>query len=371
MLSLLFYQKIIMFDNIFSFLRWDFWEYFVAGNSLKSYLIALIIFVLVFIVISYGKKILLKSLKKIAEKTNTDYDDFFINVISSLPWYFYWVIYFYIPLLYLNLNPFLHTAIKYIFVAIIGLQLIKLATKVVEYFLGKLFLSKNSKMKDWQTTYNLFLIISKIFLWIIWIIFILMNVWVEVTPLIASLWVSSVAIAFALQNIIEDIFSSFSIYFDRPFWIGDFITTWSNSWTVDKIWIKSTRIITLQWQELIVSNKELTNSRVENFGRMKKRRIATSIGVVYETPIEKLKKIDWIIRKIFEEKEILDYVTLDRVHFSKFLDFSLNFDIVYYVMDRDYTIYMDVQEKINFRILEEFEKEWIDFAYPTQVIKKD
>jgi small-conductance mechanosensitive channel len=311
---------------------------------------------------------LLKTLEKLAKKTDTDFDDFFINVINSLPWYFYWVIYVYIPLLYLHLDPFLSTSIQYVFVAIIGFQLIKLSIKVVEYFLAKLFLSEKSKIKDWQTTYNLFSLISKIFLWIIWIIFILMNVWVEVTPLIASLWVWSVAIAFALQNIIEDIFSSFSIYFDRPFSIGDFISTWSDIWTVHKIWIKSTRIITLQWQELIVSNKELTNSRVENFGRMKQRRISTNIGVIYETPIDKLKMINWIIEKIFGEKEIIALANLDRVHFSKFLDSSLNFDIVYHVLESDYNIYMDVQQKINFRIMEEFEKAWIEFAYPTQVI---
>ena len=98
---------------------------------------------------------------------------------------------------------------------------------------------------------------------------------------------------------------------------------------------------------------------------MEKRRVLFRLGVTYQTPYEKLKEIPGIIRGIIEGIE--DSV-FDRAHFSSYGDFSLVFEVVYYVMDRDYTKYMSIQEQINFRIHEEFEKRKIEFAYPTQTL---
>ena len=101
---------------------------------------------------------------------------------------------------------------------------------------------------------------------------------------------------------------------------------------------------------------------------MKKRRISFSFGVTYDTPINKLKKIPDIIKGVIDPEK-LEYVDkLDRVHFTEFGDFSLNFDIVYYVKSKDYVKYRDTQQEINFAIKEAFEKEGIEMAFPTQTI---
>jgi small-conductance mechanosensitive channel len=128
---------------------------------------------------------------------------------------------------------------------------------------------------------------------------------------------------------------------------------------------RSTRIQTLQGQELVVTNKQLTNAKINNYGKMPKRRIVFHIGVTYETDRQKLNNIPDMIRKIIRETE---NCTLDRVHFYQFGDFSLDFEIVYYVDTGDYNAYMDVQQNINYAIVEAFDQEKIDFAYPTQVI---
>jgi small-conductance mechanosensitive channel len=64
----------------------------------------------------------------------------------------------------------------------------------------------------------------------------------------------------------------------------------------------------------------------------------------------------------------MDIAKLDRVHFKEFGDFSLNYEVVYYLDSRDYNVYMDTQQQINFALKEQFEKEKIVFAYPTQTI---
>lgn len=179
---------------------------------------------------------------------------------------------------------------------------------------------------------------------------------------------TAIIIGFALQSILGDFFSAFSIYFDKPFELGDYIVVGDYSGTVTKIGMKSTRVELLQGEELILSNKELTAASIRNFKKMKKRRIAFSFGVKYDTPNKKLKKIPEIIQSIIDPEK-LEYVDkLDRVHFSEFGDFSLKFDVVYYLNTHDFIKYKDTQQAINFAIREVFEKEDIEMAFPTQTI---
>ena len=117
-----------------------------------------------------------------------------------------------------------------------------------------------------------------------------------------------------------------------------------------------------------MANKELTASSVRNFKKMRKRRINFSFGVTYDTPLNKLEKVPGIIRGIIDPEKLKYVDRLDRVHFSEFGDFSLNFDIVYYMRTQDYNKYKDTQQQINFNIIKAFEKEGIDMAFPTQTI---
>jgi small-conductance mechanosensitive channel len=188
---------------------------------------------------------------------------------------------------------------------------------------------------------------------------------VNLSSVVVGLGVGGIAIALALQNILSDAFSALTIYFDRPFEIGDFIVVGDYSGTVRKIGIRSTRIQLLQGEELVLSNQELTSASVRNFKKLKKRRIAFDIKVTYETSAEKLKKIPAIIASILKDEKMAD---LDRVHLKQLGDFSLDFEVVYYIKTGDYNKYMDIQQQINYGILEEFEKEKIGLAYPTQKI---
>ena len=188
---------------------------------------------------------------------------------------------------------------------------------------------------------------------------------IDLSGVVVGLGVGGIAIALALQTVLSDVFSAFSIYFDKPFEIGDFIVVGDYSGTVKKIGIKSTRLQLLQGEELVISNRELTTASVRNFKKMKKRRIVFALGVTCDTPLEKLRKIPEVISKIIEKMELAE---LDRVHFKEIGDFSLNFEIVYYMKVRDYVEYLNTQEKINFAIIEALEREDIEMAFPTQTI---
>jgi len=187
----------------------------------------------------------------------------------------------------------------------------------------------------------------------------------DLSGIVVGLGVGGIAIALAIQNILSDALTAFSIYFDRPFELGDFVVVGDYAGTVTKIGIISTRIQLLQGEELVISNKNLISTSLRNFKKLKKRRIAFDIKVTYDTSAEKLKKIPEIIANILKDVKLAD---LDRVHFRQLDDFSLDFEVVYYIKTGDYNKYMDIQQHINYGILEEFEKQKIGLAYPTQKI---
>ena len=191
---------------------------------------------------------------------------------------------------------------------------------------------------------------------------------IDLTGLAIGGAAGAIVIGFALQSVLSDFFSAFSIYFDRPFEMGDYIVVGEYSGTVTKIGMKSTRVQLLQGEELVLPNSELTKTSVRNFKKMRKRRINFGFGVTYDTSLVKLKKIPGIIQDIINPEKLENVHKLDRVHFTEFGDFSLNFEIVYYMKTQDYVAYRDTQQEINFRIKEAFEKEGIEMAFPTQTI---
>jgi small-conductance mechanosensitive channel len=205
----------------------------------------------------------------------------------------------------------------------------------------------------------------KIAVWIAGLVFLMDNLGFKISAVLAGLGVGGIAVAIAAQAVLGDIFSYFSIIFDRPFEVGDFIISGDHMGSVEKIGIKTTRLRSLWGEQLVCSNTDLTNSRIRNYKRMERRRIVFSLGVTYQTPKKVVEEIPGIIREVIKRNGT---TLFDRAHFLKYGDSALVFEVVYYVLTGDYNAYMDVQQEINLGIMEEFEKRGIEFAYPTQTL---
>jgi len=340
--------------------------YSIANNSVKDYLFALIIFIISILALRIFKYVILKKLRNIFAKTTTDYDELLVRLVDAFGWPFYVLISAYIAFQFIVLPDSIRTALYYLIIVFATYYAVKGVQNLIDYGAHKIIIKKQEEEKDADTSViDLLSRLLKGFLWIVAIILILSNLGYNVSTLIAGLGIGGLAIAIALQNILSDIFASFSIYFDKPFVVGDFITFGDDSGTVKNIGIKSTRIQTLHGEELVVSNRQLTESRVHNFKKMEQRRVVFNLGVRNETPNEKLEKIPALIKGIIDK---VDQSRFDRAHFIRFGDFSLIFEIVYYVETRDYNKHMDIQHEINLAINELFGKEGIEMPYPTQMI---
>jgi len=333
-------------------------------NSILNYLICLTTLFLSIIAIRFLKRLLIKGLKAWMEKTTAPPDDFWILTIERKLKPLLYLLVFYLSIQSLNLSLTLEkgiNALTIIFFTIVGGGLV---LDVVIYTLENYWKSKKDSLTDKHALYVLVMVV-RIGFWGLSIIILLDNLGIKISALLAGLGIGGIAIAFAAQAILVDMFSYVTIFFDRPFEIGDFIVIDNYAGTVEHIGVKTTRIRSLGGEELVFSNTNLTNSRVSNYKRMTTRRIVFRLGVTYETTLQQLKEIPVLIEGII--KEVKDTV-FDRAHFFAYGDFSLNFEIVYYINSNDYHKYMDVQQEINFRIKEEFDKLSIQFAYPTQTL---
>lgn len=344
-----------------NFLSQTFW-----GNTVKEFIISLIAFIVTASILWVFKTIFLNRLKKLAKKTTTEIDDVLVRCLRLINWPLYLAIALWVAFKFINIAPDISKIYNYFVTIIIIYYTTRIIIVWINYFTDNI--AKKRVEEGRVTDVGIIKLINNILkaiLWVIAALILLENFGVNITTLVAGLGIGGIAIAFSLQAILGDVIASFSIYFDRPFDIEDFIIVGDISGIVKKIGIKSTKLESLSGEEIIISNKDLGNSRVRNYKRMQKRRIVFTLGVTYDTPSEKLKKIPEIITNIINDIEIC---TIDRVHFHKYGDFSLIFEIVYYILDPDYKIYMENQQKINFAIKEIFEKEGIEFAYPTQTI---
>lgn len=245
-------------------------------------------------------------------------------------------------------------------------------TLYFEKFVLKIFnvwlKSKSTSEEVDQTVVSFVKIIFKIVLWIVVALFVLQNLGLQITALLGGIGVAGLAVAFAFQKILEDVFSFFLIYFDKPFKVGDFIMVGQDSGTVKNIGVRMTKLTMPAGQELLISNRELTNSRLQNFKKMKKRGTIFNFSVSYDTPVEKLERIDQIITSIFNDLNKKD-VELSRVHFKALGESALIFEVSYQILSKEFDVYMNLQEKINLAMIRSFAKEKISFAYPTQTIK--
>jgi small-conductance mechanosensitive channel len=342
-------------------------SYTFLKNSLADYGKSILIVIAGFILISIIKRVIIPRLQKAVDKTKLSIDSFVIANLRKqvLPVLYYIAFYLGIQ------NLAVHSKITFI-INKAGLIIVIISVTrfiiTLSLFLIRRYFTKNGDDLQKENIFSAIKTIISIITWAVALLIFLDNIGIKITGLITGLGIGGVAVAFAAQALLQDVFSYFSIFLDKPFELGDFIIVDNYMGSIEHIGIKTTRIRSLSGEQLIFSNADLTNSRVSNYKRMQERRVLFHIGVIYETPVSELKEIPELIRSIIEEK---DNTRFDRSHFSSYGDFSLIFETVYYVNTNDYTIYMDVQHYINLRIKEEFEKRNIIFAYPTQLLYMD
>ena len=344
-------------------IKWT--QYEVLGNSLLVWALGILLFVLAWAALVIVRRVLSRKLRTMAEHRHFVALDLASHIIDATKGLFLFLIAAFIGSRIWVLPAEWDTTLNRIAVIAFIIQAgIWFTTAAVVSIQAK----REEELADNRSAVAAMDVLSfviRLAIWAFVLLLILANLGIDITALVAGLGVGGIAVALAAQNILGDLFASLSIVLDKPFVVGDFLSVGEHLGNVEKVGIKTTRLRSLSGEELVFSNNDLLGSRIRNYGRMFQRRVVMTIGVTYQTSVEHLKKIPAMIREIVESE---DDVRFDRSHFKSYGDFSLVFETVYYVLSSDYNRYMDVQQSINLQIFEQFGKEGIEFAYPTQTV---
>lgn len=331
-------------------------------NSLQDYGIALGIVAIGWMLLRLVRAMVTRKLNRDSRATM----EYFLQLENYVFPVFYLVV-VYAAVTYLSFSDDVERFIGRAFTIAFVFLIVRVVTSIFRIAIYSYVRKQDEKTVDLKLRQinGIVIIVNAIF-WLVGLIFIFDNFGFNVTAVLTGLGVGGIAIALAAQTILGDIFNYFVIFFDRPFELGDFIIVGDKLGTVEYIGLKTTRIRSLHGEQLIFSNSDLTASRINNYKRMNERRVVFTLRIVYKTSHDVLQQIPQLLRSIVESRPLARF---DRAHFARFETYSLDFEVVYYVLSADYNQFMDVQQQINFDIFRAFEEREIKFALPTYDIQ--
>jgi small-conductance mechanosensitive channel len=210
--------------------------------------------------------------------------------------------------------------------------------------------------------------VSSMLIWSLLMLVALSNFGVNITALLAGLGVGGVAVALALQNVLGDLFASLSIALDKPFVVGDSLVIDAFIGKVEHIGIKTTRLRSESGEQIVLSNADILKSRVRNYGRAPELRALATLRVGFDTPLEQLRAIPALLEGVVREQP---QARFERCHFKTLGEASFQFELTYFVREPNVNPLLDLQQTVNLRIVEEFRRLGVDFAYPTQQVTVD
>ena len=333
------------------------------GNDLRSWVIAAIQFAVWFTVLPLVRAFVAGRLKALKPEQSAAPLELMLTLLKNTRRIFLVVVATWLALRWLTIPEQLDRWIMGALLLVLWWQVAMWGTATVHHFVDQRR-RRDDPMSPGAASLNILRFVGTAIVWSVAFLMLLANLGIDITALIAGLGIGGVAIALAVQSVLGDLLASLSIALDKPFKVGDFLTLGEEKGTVEHIGIKSTRLRSISGEQIILSNSGLLSSRVRNFGLLYERRIVFKIGIVYETPREKIAQVPKMLERAISAQPKTRF---DRAHFAAFGDFSLNFEAAYFVLDPSYVTYMDFQQAINLQICEEFEKAGIEFAYPTVV----
>jgi small-conductance mechanosensitive channel len=339
---------------------------FMFWTSMEGWLKAILIAGLSYLILDLLSCFLTRRITALSQHTKSHIDDVIAAALAGTKRSLILLLALLIGLHNVDFSDKVENWLSHALVIVIGLQVAIWLNRAISVWIDKVVDPKTDPTLRNRATTTTMVFILRFAVLLTVLLAVLANMGVNITAFVTSLGIGGVAIALALQTILSDLLASLAIGFDKPFEVGDFIIVDDWMGTVEYIGVKTTRLRALSGEQLIRSNTELLKSVIHNYKRMSERRVVFGFSVAYETPIEQLQQLGSVVRDIILTQKP---VRFDRAHFMKFGTSSLDFEVVYYVLDPDYNLYMDIQQTINIELMKACAARNISFAIPSSVLR--
>ena len=354
----------------------EFLNYEFFGNSITNYIYFLTSFLVGLLLIIPFRLVISKLLFRLFGKDNSENDNKKFNSLLKKPLqYFLTLLVLYFSVQFISLPDFLNSTeegalnlAKYFdkgfnfFLLVTIFWTINRSIDFLGYKLKNKALETESKVDDQLIPFAID--IAKVLTIVLGVVMILGNVFdVNVTALVTGLGIGGVAFALASKESLENLLGSFTIFFDKPFTVGDTVTLGGVTGTVEKVGFRSTRIRTFDKSVVTVPNKNIISTELDNLGARPVRRVKFNIGLTYDTSVENIKNIVDDIQKLIDDHPMTNQE--GKVRFLNFGASSLDIMVLYYVESPDWEVLIDAQQKINFQIIDIVNKYKCEFAFPS------
>lgn len=336
------------------------------GMSMVNIALAAAVAVAVYFATTLALRIAMRRLESLTSRTSVRADDAIVEVLSSTNRWLIALVALLVGLGMLELPERWASRVGQLWFVALAVQIALWANRAVSIALRRH--TERHAAPGVRTATAAATLISwgvRTLLWTMVLLAMLSNLGVNITAFIASLGVGGIAVALAVQNVLGDLFASVAIAVDKPFEVGDFIVFGSVAGTVELVGVKTTRIRSLGGEQIVMSNTELLKQTVSNYKRLRERRIVFTFGLTYGTTPEQAEAVSAAVKRIVEQS---DKVRFDRAHFKGFGESSLDYEVVYIVLDPDYTLYMNEQQRINLALMRELSALGVEFAFPTRTL---
>jgi MscS family membrane protein len=336
------------------------------GNTIETWALALVIILCSILIGKILYWVFGNVLKKLANKTKTKLDDIIVDMIEEPIVFAIALLGIWFAITTLSFTEALDTWIWNVFQVLIVVNVAWLITRLFDS-LFKEFIVPLADKTETDLDDQLLPFVSKgvkIIVWVLAIILALNNAGYDVTALIAGLGIGGLALAMAAKDTVANIFGGITIFMDKPFKIGDRIIIEGYDGTVKEIGLRSSRMETLEGRIVTMPNSKFAESPVENISLEPGRKIRLNLGLTYDTTPKQMDKAMSILKDIAKKNKSVKADTT--ISFNAFGDFALNIIFIYFI--KKSADILDTQSEINMEILKQFNKNKLDFAFPSQTI---
>ncbi len=340
----------------------------VFGNTIQQWIIAFLVLIVSFLLVKILYWIFSSVFKNITSKTKTNLDDILLKNLQKPLTNLVVIGAYYFSVSYLHFDKNIETVLINIAYLFFTITLTSIVSKIIDALISEVILPI-SKKTETSFDNHLIPVIQKAVRAIIWslgIVIGLDNIGFDITAMIAGLGIGGLALALAAQDSVKNIFAGIMIFLDKPFKINDRIKIDGHDGTVEEVGLRSTRIRTLEGRIVTIPNCTFTDNSVINVTSQPALKVKINLGLTYDTNEEQMQKAIDILQDIVKGQDAItnDYAA----GFNGFGDFSLNILFMYYVKPESH--WLDTQTLVNKEVLRRFNKEGLDFAFPTQTILK-
>ena len=338
------------------------------GNSLRDWLIALLIVLLSTTLARAAYWLLLKLFKRLTARTETHLDDMVIEILEKPLMMSLVICGFWLGLTWLNLPAQADAAISVLLKFAITLMVAWVLVRLVDVLINEYLLPLAEKTDNSLDDQILPILQkgSKIIIWAMALIICFNNAGYDVAALLAGLGIGGIALAMAAKDTIANIFGGITILTDRPFGINDRIKISGYEGTVTDIGVRSTRLRTLEGRTVTIPNMKFAESPVENVSWEPARKVAVELALAHHSSPEQIQQALSLLRQIAQGNPALA-PEASVVSFSGIQPASLNVQLVYYI--RKECNVVETQSAVNLAILSAFSKAGLTLAYPSTAAK--